>query len=989
MPILLALSSAQKRNGLVSLVAALSLALGVAGLAGAAPAAAEVTCPTVDPSTGAVTPAPASGVFWAGCDLSGADLSGADLYSANLSTANLAGANLNGANLTLAILSSSDLTGADLTNAKLNAAFLDGTIFAGATLTGVSSGSVEGTPASLPASWILVNGCLVGPGAQLRKVSFGSSDLSGADLSGADLTSASFDSANLTGADLSDANLTLITMSGTDLTDANLSGANLTDGSMGGVTLTGAMLTGATLTGFGGFGIAGTPTGLPGNWNLIAGYLVGPGANLSHADLSGLDLSGLDLTDVNFYGASLGNANLVGVTLTGAQSGKVTGVPAVLPADWSISSGYLIGPGADLQGALLANASLSAADLAGANLDQAQMSGANLTGATLTSASLAQAQLPQAILTSADLAGADADGAMLYQAQADHADLAAANLTGADLPDASLTSANLAGAHLGGADLNGALLDGADLTSADLTGVILEAADLTSAKLAESTLTGASGFAIIGSPASMPLHWSVRRGYLIGPGSTTYMTDADLSNLNLSGVDFTDMDLLRATFRHSNLTGANLTGANLAGVDFTSANLTRADLRGAKVSSTWFVGTLWDDTTCPNGSKSSTHKHGWCFPPPPSSGFAVNALPRPPGGSAGGFVARALSCPSATLCYGGGNFTELSATTPSQTFQAVLMRWQDGHWLVWPAPFPPGVTRQPAAMNAVAAMSCPSARMCVAGGSYGNQGLLLTWFGKKWTALKAPLPAAAASDPSATVAALSCPSLAACFAAGGYMGRSREMHGLVLRWNGRIWRAAAAPLPAGSRPDQFLAALSCPSAGLCFAGGWQNDATQQSHALMVARYGGAWHPVNVPLPADAAAEPHAEISGLACPAVTRCVAVGSYTDAAGHGQGLLLTLSGTHWTAARAPHAWGAAGNPEVGLNAVSCPVTSRCTVVGTYRDTAGQSLGLVLTWSGKAWRAVPAPLVAHKVRAISCPTVTRCVALGDSDNNEIGLVGP
>lgn len=983
MRILLALSSAQKRNGLVSLVAALSLALGVAGLAGAAPAAAVVTCPTVDPSTGAVTPAPASGVFWAGCDLSGADLSGADLYSANLSTANLAGANLNGANLRLAILSGSDLTGADLTNANLNSASLDGTIFAGATLTGVSSGSIEGTPASLPANWILVSGCLVGPGAKLTRASFGSSDLSGVDLSGADLTSASFGSANLTGADLSDANLTLITMSGTDLTDANLSGANLTDGWMGGVTLTGATVTGATLTGLGGFGIVGTPVGLPASWNLIAGYLVGPGANLSHADLSGLDLSGLDLTDVNFYEANLGNANLAGTTLTGAQSGKVTGTPAALPADWFISSGYLIGPGAGLQGALLSQANLSAADLAGADLDQAHLSGANLTGATLTSASLAQAELSAAILTSADLTGADLDGAMLDQAQADHADLAAANLTGIDLLDASLSSANLTSANLSTAYLVSTVLDGADLTSANLTDATMDETSLTSAKLAKSTLTGASGSAIIGNPASMPLHWSVRGGYLIGPGSTTYMTDADLANLNLSGVDFAGLDLLRVTFRHSDLTGANLTGANLTGADFTSANLTRADLSGAKVSSTWFVGTLWNDTTCPNGSKSSAHQHGWCFPPPPGSGFAVNQLPH------GGFVARALSCPSATLCYGGGDISKQSIPNPSQTFQAVLMRWQDGHWLVWPTPFPSGVPRQPAAMNAVAAMSCPSARMCVGGGSYGNQGLLLSWFGKKWTAAKAPLPAAAATDPSATVAALSCPSLVTCFAVGDYLGKSGEIHGLVLHWSGRIWRAAAAPLPAGSRPDQSLVTLSCPSAGLCFAGGWQNDPTQQSHALMVARYGGAWHQVNVPLPADAAAEPHAEISGLACPSVTQCVAVGSYVDANGHGQALLLTLSGTHWTAARAPLAWGAAGNPDAGLNAVSCPVTSHCTAVGTYLDTAGQTLGLVLTWSGKAWRAVPAPLVAENVRAISCPTVTRCVALGDSYSGDIWLIGP
>ena len=79
-------------------------------------------------------------------DLTGADLTGADLTGANLSDANLSNANLSNANLTAA-----DLRGANLT--------------------GVKSGGITGTPFTLPTGWatgwVLINGYLIGSGANL------------------------------------------------------------------------------------------------------------------------------------------------------------------------------------------------------------------------------------------------------------------------------------------------------------------------------------------------------------------------------------------------------------------------------------------------------------------------------------------------------------------------------------------------------------------------------------------------------------------------------------------------------------------------------------------------------------------------------------------------------------------------------------------------------------------------------------------------------
>jgi len=849
------------------------------------------------------------------------------MSSGNLNGADLTNANLTGATLTGTDLAAADLTNADLTDARLNTATLSGTIMAGATLTGVYSGWISGAPASLPSGWMLANAYLVGPGANLHY-------------------------ANLSAA---------------DLTNADLSNANLTDSSLSQTTLTGAALTGASLTGVTSGNIAGTPASMPADWSLKGGYLIGPGANLYLAYLANLDLSGLTLTgaDLNsadlsgtnlananldgaiFFGTNLNGASLSGASMAGEQSTGITGTPASLPADWSLSSGHLIGPGADLHGADLHGLQLNASDLSGADLSSADLIDTNLAGATLTGA----------------------------------------NLGGVSATSANLTGANIATANLTGAVLSLANLTDASLSNANLTNAGLSETDLTGASLAGATLTGASGAAIIGTPAALPADWSVRGGYLLGPGAGTYLTDANLSNLNLSGVDLSGLNLLRATFQHANLTGANLTKANLTGADFTSANLTRANLTAATVSSTTFAGTIWSNTTCPDGSNSNTHPHGWCFPPPPASAFKASQLPLPGGARSNSFTALTISCPSSSQCFGGGSYADSSSE-----YLPALVHWTGNKWSSWRAPVPADASTSSQSRAALTSMSCPSTSSCFAGGSYfngsGDQGMLLRWSGKNWTAAKAPLPANATPNPAATVAGMSCPSVSVCIAVGKY-DAATNMYGLLLHRSGGKWRAAAAPVPAGSKAVASLNAVSCPSVTLCFAGGWHYDATAQSQPLMLTWSRGKWAAVRVPLPSGAAANPQAAITGLSCPSVTQCIAVGRYTDTQGNQQALLLTRSGTNWKAVKAPRLAGAASNPWASLNAVSCSTASHCFAGGGYQNTASQLVGLLLTWSGRAWRAVPVPRIASTLNGMSCPTATRCVAVSSGNPRAVGLTGP
>ena len=110
--------------------------------------------------------------------------------------------------------------------------------------TSAAHGRTTGTPSALPPNWVIFNGYLIGPRADLFGV-----NLSGANLSGVDLAYAGLQRAILTGAILTGANLAAATLNSSNLVDANLTGANLTGAFLGDANLTRANLTGANLTG--------------------------------------------------------------------------------------------------------------------------------------------------------------------------------------------------------------------------------------------------------------------------------------------------------------------------------------------------------------------------------------------------------------------------------------------------------------------------------------------------------------------------------------------------------------------------------------------------------------------------------------------------------------------------------------------------------------------------------------------------------------------
>jgi uncharacterized protein YjbI with pentapeptide repeats len=357
---------------------------------------------------------------------------------------------------------------------------------------------------------------------------------------------------NWSGCDLSGANLRYVDMWKADLSHANLTGASMNAGNFTSAKFTAANLSRADVA-----------------------------ANLSNANLTDANFSGADAMAA-FGGANLQGARLGDADLTGAESGSVNGVPASLPANWHLLTGYLLGPGADLAEAQLAGLNLTGYDLSGANLYGATLTATALAGATLRGVisghiTTVPASLPAHWVV--DFGFLLGPGTNLYGSNLSGDNLSGLDLAGSFLMLANFTKADLAGADLQGSDLSKATVTGADLSGDDLS---------------TSNLQGTSSGGVVGTPA-LPPHWRLANGYLIGPW-------ADLAGASLAGQDLSGADLFSAF----------LESADLSNADLDEANLQYADLYLANVAGTTFTGASWYATTCPNGTYSNQYVDG-CF----------------------------------------------------------------------------------------------------------------------------------------------------------------------------------------------------------------------------------------------------------------------------------------------------------------------------------------------------------------------------------------
>jgi hypothetical protein len=293
-------------------------------------------------------------------------------------------------------------------------------------------------------------------------------------------------------------------------------------------------------------------------------------------------------------------------------------------------------------------------------------------------------------------------------------------------------------------------------------------------------------------------------------------------------------------------------------------------------------------------------------------------------------------------------------------------------------------------------LSCASAGNCTAVGRYtdsaGNsEGLLLTQTSGTWArGIEAPLPKNAATSPLVTVTSVSCASAGNCTAVGQYNDSSGLIEGFFLTQTSGTWaRGIEARLPAGVTSAGNLL-VSCASARNCTVVGSYTDSYPNFQGLLWTKTAGRWATaITAPLPANAATNQQVLLNQVSCRSAGNCTAVGSYLDSTGNTQGLLLTQTSGTWATgveARLPASPSGLGG---SLTSVSCASAGNCTAVGTYFDSSGNTDGLALTQTSRAWatgvETVPPDYSENgqnlpRMTSVSCVSAGNCTAAGSYD---------
>jgi len=160
--------------------------------------------------------------------------------------------------------------------------------------------------------------------------------------------------------------------------------------------------------------------------------------------------------------------------------------------------------------------------------------------------------------------------------------------------------------------------------------------------------------------------------------------------------------------------------------------------------------------------------------------WAIQRIPDPAGL---GFTSlRGISCASARACKAVGR----SANLDDDAALVVAERWNGRRWAIQRIRSPAGFV-----FSSLSGVSCASARACIAAGfSAGNETVASSvplserWNGVRWAIKNVPVPGAATAS---HLTAVSCTSARACVAVGFYQDSTGADLVLAERWNGSAW----------------------------------------------------------------------------------------------------------------------------------------------------------------------------------------------------------
>jgi large repetitive protein len=357
------------------------------------------------------------------------------------------------------------------------------------------------------------------------------------------------------------------------------------------------------------------------------------------------------------------------------------------------------------------------------------------------------------------------------------------------------------------------------------------------------------------------------------------------------------------------------------------------------------------------------------------------------------------TCPAAGTCLAAGDGVSGSTELP------VAVAESGG---TWGAPSLAAIAGVSSDQGGYTSISCLSASSCVGvgfntdsssvstplAGSIDLSGTSVT----AGVATTVSLPSAPASDSpeQAGLASVSC-AASSCTAVGSYEAIGGDEEPIVATPSGfGTWNAVIVQPPIAATRGANLNAISCPSAGACEAVGNYIDGSSDVESWAV-QLSGSETPQTLTPPSGAVATTgglpmtptsltaggQQAMSGISCPTVGACTAIGSYPVSGGALEPMAIGISDGAPAAATALQPAGG----ETYLTAIWCSDAGNCAVVGdliasgsplpTFTPLTGyESSG---AWSPLADLPGGAPTLTADIYAIGlgCSAVDSCLATG------------
>jgi sugar lactone lactonase YvrE len=264
-------------------------------------------------------------------------------------------------------------------------------------------------------------------------------------------------------------------------------------------------------------------------------------------------------------------------------------------------------------------------------------------------------------------------------------------------------------------------------------------------------------------------------------------------------------------------------------------------------------------------------------------------------------------------------------------------------------------------------------------GSYKNSAGTTVSLADEWNSLQWQSQSPAPPGAKATeLRGVSCTSSSACTAVGSYTNTSGAVVTLAERFKEGVWTFESTPNPNGAKESR-LTGVSCTSASTCSAVGFYKTGSGSPFLSFAENWNvSKWEVQTTVNPLGAT---KVQLLGVSCSATGACTAVGTYTNSASETLSLAERLSGTEWKIQGTPPS----GGKGAELSGVSCPSASACTAVGRYTNSSGNAVSLAEGWNGSNWTlqpmAGPAGALNTRAAGVSCTASSVCAAVGSYEH--------